>query len=281
MGSARQVLIVAVIFVTAVACQSGRSDGPGDSHWVCDAVELGNADSTSMDSGDAGSSGYAPPSCDHPWQMPTAGGECVVVGPRLCLPEGAEGQCAEGLPSECVDGLALNDDATACVPHFDDDCGEFEIPGLGGGCRQVGPRWDEIGGAEPHFDYCPLGELALPGGGCAKVGPRACAAVWDKEDTSGCMPDDWAECPEGWAENEDGLYCEPVYDDCGPGHRPLLGGGCAMALVTKATCEEATFAAEPAAASPVVYASAKSACQVACGTIDAPFSSLQLGVVCL
>ena len=118
--------------------------------------------------------------CPNPWELPLIGGGCMAIGPRAC-PKGWDpdsdvdcepGELMDYDGSACPEGFVLTEDEVACIPFFQEGCGEMEIPVLGGGCKKVGPDWGEEG--EPHFDYCEPGHLALPGGGCVQVGPRAC-----------------------------------------------------------------------------------------------------------
>ncbi|MBM4356105.1 MAG: right-handed parallel beta-helix repeat-containing protein, partial [Deltaproteobacteria bacterium] len=222
--------------------------------------------------------------CANPWELPLIGGGCVAIGPRACPklwdPE-ADVDCEPGKLMEydgnaCPEGFVLTEDEVACVPKFDEDCGENQIPLLGGGCRDVGPAVEPP--EPPVFDHCASGELALFGGGCVQVGPRACPKLWDPEADMDCEVGDVLPCPDGCIESEDGTYCEPVRDDCGEGERPLLGGGCKRVIPLAADCPAGPFPEAPAGATGTVYVSAGSACTEGCGSAGAPYSSLQAAV---
>jgi len=217
--------------------------------------------------------------CEHPWEMPTVEGECVAVGPRACPktwdPE-ADVDCEAGELLPCREGFVLTEDEVACVPYFDDDCGEMEIPLLGGGCHPVGPAVDPP--IPPVFDECGSGELALPGGGCVLVGPRACPKLWDPDAEVDCEVGDVLPCPDGWVEVEDGLYCEPIFDECGMDQRPLLGGGSERVVPLAADCPAGPFPGIPEDAAGAVYVLAGSDCTVGCGSAAAPFPSIQAGI---
>ena len=238
--------------------------------------------------------------CPNPWELPLIGGGCMAIGPRACpkawdLPGEASGQadadvdCEPGELMEydgsaCPEGFVLTEDEVACIPFFQEGCGEMEIPVLGGGCKKVGPEWGEEG--EPYFDYCEAGHLALPGGGCVQVGPRACPKLWDPEapgEASGqapvdCEVGDVLPCDDGWVESEDGLYCEPVYDECPFGERPLLGGGCERVIPLAEDCPPGPFPEVPEGATDVVYVLAESTCAETCGSKEAPHQSIQAAV---
>jgi len=85
-------------------------------------------------------------------------------------------------------------------------------------------------------------------------------------------------CEEGWVESEDGLYCEPVYDECPSGERPLLGGGCERVIPLEEDCPPGPFPEVPEGATDVVYVLADSTCTESCGTAGAPFPWLQEAV---
>ncbi len=184
------------------------------------------------------------PECDHPWEMPTVDGACVGVGPRACPktwdPE-ADADCTPGEMLPCPEGFALTDGGIACVPRFDEDCGDDEIP--------------------------------VFGGGCASVGPRGCSKLWDPDTEEECEPGALLPCPEGLAPSEDGLSCESDYGDCPKGQRPLPDGGCAP-MAPEAACPVAAFPPVPQDAGPVVHVLAGSTCLQDCGSDDAPFPSI-------
>ena len=222
--------------------------------------------------------------CENPWELPLIGGGCVAIGPRACPklwdPE-SEVDCEPGElmtynGSACPEGFVLTEDEVACIPFFEENCGEMEIPVLGGGCKKVGPDWGEEG--EPHFDDCEPGHLALPGGGCVLVGPRACPKLWDPEADVDCKIGDVLPCKEGWVESEDGLYCEPVYDECPFGERPILGGGCQRVIPLAKDCPPGPFPEVPEGATDVAYVLAESDCTENCGSQEAPYSSIQAAV---
>ena len=214
--------------------------------------------------------------CENPWELPLIGGGCVAIGPRACpkaWDSDADIDCMPGDLLACPDGFDESEDGVYCAPHFDDDCDENEIPLLGGGCKHAGPDWGEEG--EPHFDYCGPGELARPGGGCMMVGPRACPKLWEPEADVDCAAGDVLPCQEGWAESPDGLYCEPVYDECSFGERPILGGGCERVVPLPEDCPLGPFPEVPEGASDVVHVAAESDCTDDCGSASAPHSSIQ------
>ncbi len=220
------------------------------------------------------------PQCDSPWELPLVEGGCLAVGPRAC-PRGwdpeAEVDCAAGELLPCPDGFVLTDDEVACIPFFEDDCLETAVPILGGGCRDVGPRWGQNDLEEPQFDACPPRELAWPGGGCVTVGPRACPALWNPAADVICTAGELRPCPQGWSPAPDNTHCEPGYPHCPPGGR-AVPGACVNVIPAKAECPEGTYPDPPAEAAGVVFVSAGSECTTACGSIDAPFSSIQEGV---
>ena len=229
--------------------------------------------------------------CPNPWELPLIGGGCMAIGPRAC-PKGWDpdsevdcepGELLEYDGSACPEGFVLTEDEVACIPFFQEGCGEMEIPVLGGGCKKVGPEWYDpelpYGGLEvPYFDECPEGLLALEGGGCIQVGPRACPKLWDPEADVGCEVGDVLPCPEGWEESEDGMYCDPGYAECGPGERALVGGECERVIPLAEDCPVGPFPEVPEGATEVVYASAGSACEDGCGSPGAPYASLQAAV---
>ena len=218
--------------------------------------------------------------CPNPWELPLIGGGCMAIGPRACpkaWDPDSDADCEPGQllqydGSACPEGFVLTEDEVACIPFFQEGCGEMEIPVLGGGCKKVGPDWGEEG--EPYFDYCPDGHLALPGGGCVQVGPRACPKLWDADADVDCEVGDVLPCEEGWVESEDGLYCEPVYDECPFGERPLLGGGCERVIPLAKDCPPGPFPDVPEGVVDVVYVLADSTCVEDCGEEEAPYSSI-------
>jgi len=146
--------------------------------------------------------------------------------------------------SACPGGFVLTEDEAACVPFFAETCGEDEIPVIGGDCQGVGLAWEGladllpegIDAQEPYFEECLEGQLALEGGGCVQVGPRACPKLWDPDADVDCEIGDVLECPEGWQESKDGMYCDPGYADCPPGERALVGGGCERVIALPEDC---------------------------------------------
>jgi len=221
------------------------------------------------------------PECEA-WEMPTVEGTCVVIGPRACSkawdPD-ADVDCEPGDLMPCKEGFVLTEDEVACIPFFEEDgvCGENEIPILGGGCQRVGPEWGVAGG--PFFDECGSGFLATPGGGCQLIGPRACPKLWDPDADVDCEIGDVLPCPKGWIEGEDGLYCEPIYDDdCEPGERPLLGGGCHRVIPLPEDCPIGMFPEVPEDATEVLYVLADSPCTENCGSTESPYPSIQAAV---
>jgi len=219
--------------------------------------------------------------CDNPWELPLIGGECLAIGPRGCprawAPE-LNVECDPGELLSCPDGLVLTEDEVACVPQFADDCGDNEIPLPGGGCSAVGPDWAGTGDEEPVFDYCDSGELALPGCCCAQLGPRACPKLWDPDAEVVCQAGEILPCPEGSIESGDGLWCEPVYDECGAGEIALPGGGCKRVIPLEEDCPPGKYAEAPDDAGELVYVYGGSQCVQDCGSEGAPFASLQEAV---
>jgi len=67
---------------------------------------------------------------------------------------------------ECPEGFVLTDDEVACIPFFQEDCGDLEVPVLGGGCRKVGPSWHEDG-AVTSAPCCPATFPPVPEGAAA------------------------------------------------------------------------------------------------------------------
>lgn len=212
------------------------------------------------------------------WELPVVGGGCLPIGPRGCpktWAADATAACAPGDLVPCPEGFILTDDEAACVPRFDADCLEAEIPVLGGGCRKIGPQWAAPG--EIFFDECGADELSLPGGGCVLAGPRACPELWEHGAGTGCAVGDVLPCPEGWVEGGGGLYCEPSYADCPAGSVPVLGGACAQ-MVSDEDCPDAPYPAPPDEAGDVFYVNATSGCVDDCGSLEAPFPSIQAAV---
>ena len=228
-------------------------------------------------------SGHCAPAVDEceAWELPLVGGGCLAIGPRACArawdPDSDE-DCEAGELLPCPEGFVLSSDGIACLPRFGEDCGEFEVPALGAKCLAVGVSVDELGLSPPFFDPCPNGSLAMAGGGCVQPGPRACPSLWDPEGDYDCDYGDVLPCPAGWATSEDGLYCQPTYDICAPGERPLLGGGCQPVLDAADQCPAEPYPEIPEGAANVVYVSADSKCVDSCGSAEAPFNNLQAAV---
>ena len=215
-----------------------------------------------------------------PWELPLIGGGCTTIGPRACLkgwdPE-ADVDCEPGELRPCPEGFVELDDQTACVPRFDEGCGELEIPLMGGGCKKVGPSWgDGQGGL--LFDYCEGGELPVPGGGCAQVGPRACPKLWDPAGDMDCEVGDVLPCLEGWTESDDGLACDPGYETCGPGEISPVGGGCQRVTPLEKDCPVGPYPEPPPDTTMVIYVNAASDCQQECGAKESPYSSMQAAI---
>ena len=108
-----------------------------------------------------------------------------------------------------------------------------------------------------------------------QVGPRACPRLWGPDADVDCEVGDVLPCEEGWVESGDGLYCEPVYDECPFGERPLLGGGCQRVVPLAEDCPPGPFPEAPEGATDLVYVLAGSACTEGCGSAAAPFASIQ------
>ena len=224
------------------------------------------------------------------WEMPLVGGGCLAIGPRACpkaWDSEASANCEPGElieydGSACPEGFVLTEDEVACIPFFEENCGDMEVPLLGGGCQKVGPDWASPDGPEPPgleidepvFDDCPEGLLALEGGGCIQVGPRACPKLWDPDADVDCEVGDILPCPGGWQESEDGMYCDPGYDECPFGERPVLGGGCQRVVPLEQDCPEGPFPDAPEGAAAVVYVSATSACVQDCGSMASPYPDI-------
>lgn len=190
------------------------------------------------------------------WEVPLVGGGCMPVGPRACPrtwdPDAAAG-CEPGELMDydgepCPEGFVLTEDEIACIPFFEEDgvCDENEIPVLGGGCIQIGPR--------------------------------ACPKLWDPDAEIDCEVGDVLPCPEGWEEGEDGMYCDPGYAACGPGERTPIGGGCERVIPLEADCPPGPYPEVAGGAANVVYVNASSACEQGCGSEQAPYPSIQAAV---
>ena len=224
--------------------------------------------------------------CQNPWEMPVLGGGCVAVGqrgcPRLWEPlrqdsgqADADVDCVAGELLPCPEGLTESEDGAWCYPRFD-ECGETEVPTLGGGCKAIGPDFGPEG--EPYFDYCDSGLLALPGGGCVPVGPRACPLVWDEQADVDCQPLELAACPEGWDPADGGMYCVPTLDECQSGERPQFGGGCQRVIPGPDDCPQGPFPEPPDNAQAVLYVDAKSGCVEGCGSEVHPFATISSAI---
>jgi hypothetical protein len=222
-----------------------------------------------------------------PYQLPLVGGGVTVVGPRLCPKSwniDAEIGCTAGTFTEydgkpCPFGQELNSDGTSCVPVFDYDCSDSELPLYGGGCSPVGPAWfdassPEAGFENPLFDKCPDGQYAAPGGGCFQIGPRACPKVFDPESIVNCETPNLLSCPANWNISSDGIYCEPTYSLCNPGERALDGGDCIPVVSVVEDCPTTQFPSLPEDVTSVVYVSASSICSDNCGSQDNPYASI-------
>ena len=229
-----------------------------------------------------------------PGQFPVLGGGCMTVGTRACprkwnLPGEATGQasaqedCEPGERLPCPEGFAESEDSAYCFPLFD-ECENGEVPLLGGGCERIGPQPALQQSGAPFFDACPEGLLALPGGGpvtpkpgeggCAQIGPRACPKLWHAKAPVNCAVGTLLPCPENWAVSDDGLYCSPAYEECGPGERPLPGGGCKRVIAAEQQCPDGPFPQIPGDAGQVAYVSAGSTCTVGCGIEDHPWPDI-------
>ena len=218
-----------------------------------------------------------------PWEVPVAGGACVAVGPRAC-PKLWEPDtvvdCELGELMPCREGFVETENGIACVPHFD-ECEDWEVPVLGGGCNKVGPAWISQGEdfTESAFDECPPGRLALRGGGCFQVGPRACPKLWNPDTEEICEVGDLKPCPENWIERTDGMYCDPGYDDdCAVGERPIAGGGCVRMTQLPEACPPGPFPEIPTGITDSRYVLADSTCTENCGTAESPYPSIQMAI---
>jgi len=266
------------VLLAVTGCAAGGGDAVEDTGQPDVAAEIAPAPEDCTGSLVGWKGGFCAPQVDDcpPGRLALVGGGCRIIGPRACPliwdPE-ADIDCNPDEPLPCPEGLVETEDGVACIPHFD-ECEEMEVPLLGGGCKRVGPLWKGRNG-EPHFDNCEQYELALPGGGCVQVGPRACPKLWDPDSDAACEVGDLLPCPEGWDEKEDGLYCEPQYDQCKEGQRPLLGGGCERVVPLEVDCPEGPFPEPPEGIENVVYVLAGSACTDGCGTESDPFPDIQ------
>jgi hypothetical protein len=235
----------------------------------------------------------------------------MPVGPRACPkcwdPESKEDcECGDILP--CPDGFEEVEGGAWCEPVFD-ECGDMEVPVLGGGCMPVGnracpkcwdPEWEPGSGpdcecgdklpcpegfaevedgawCEPHFDECGESEVAVLGGGCLPVGPRACPKCWDPEAGDDCECGEALPCPDGFAEAGDGGWCEPIFDECGQSEVPVLGGGCEPAGAAL-PCPQGVWPEPPESATSLVYVDGDSPCTDGCGAKENPYASLAQAV---
>ena len=95
-------------------------------------------------------------------------------------------------------------------------------------CEDGTVFWPEHGVCAPPMEECANAwEMPVVGGGCTVVGPRACPRTWDPLSDAQCEAGELLPCEEGFALQEDGAACVPVFDDdCVGGELPLFGGGC-------------------------------------------------------
>jgi len=163
--------------------------------------------------------------------------------------------CEPGELLPCQEGFVETEDGVACVP----------VP-------------PDLFLDMPYFDECLPGHLALEGGGCVQVAPRACPKLWDPDADVDCEVGDVLPCPDGWLESEDGMYCDPGYDECGHGERPLVGGGCQRVIPLPEDCPAGPFPEVPDGATDVIYVLADSPCTDGCGAEAAPYPSIQAAV---
>jgi len=221
--------------------------------------------------------------CENPWKLPLIGGGCVAIGPRAC-PKGwdpeADVDCEPGelmdyAGSVCPEGFVLTEDEAACIPFFQENCGEMEIPVLGGGCKVVGPKIGQTTTERPAAGTCDTWEIPLAGGGCFMPGPRTCPKAWDQDSGTDCQVGDVLPCATGWDESEDGLYCKPGLDECDQGEAPIFGGGCKRIVPLDQDCPDGLYAEPPEGAIDVAHVSAESVCGQECGTRQLPFQSIQ------
>ena len=216
--------------------------------------------------------------CPSPWEMPTVGGECVVVGPRACAE--AEAGCEPGDLLDCPEGFALTEDEAACVPFFEEACLDGEMPLFGGGCRTMGPAWYDPEAPDGGLQLdglldCAPNQVMHPDGSCVQIGPRTCPKLFNPDSEVDCQLGELLSCQDGWTESDDGLSCEPVYDDCPAGQRPTFGGGC-QAPVSE--CPDGTFPDVVGLPDDAVYVKFGSPCLSDCGTKDAPFPDIVSGL---
>ena len=219
------------------------------------------------------------------WELPLATGGCLAIGPRAC-PKGwdpeSQADCEAEELADCPEGFVLTEDEAACVPFFSRHCTDNELPTLGGACSAVGLEADLDGTGpgvpSPFFDACPPGSRAIAGGGCMPVGPRVCPVSYDPEADGDCEPGDIIPCLAGTELSADGSYCAPVYDECGDGALPMLGGGCQAIGPALEDCPTGPFPEVPGDAEQVVYVQAGSGCTIDCGTMKEPFSSIAAAV---
>ena len=224
--------------------------------------------------------------CENPWELPLIGGGCVAIGPRGCpklWDPDSDVDCEPGElmdydGSACPEGFVLTEDEVACIPFFEENCGEMEIPVLGGGCMSIGPAIGADGLTGESGEKCGPGNIPLTQGGCLHVGPRACPNLWAPEQDKDCLIGQVLPCPEGWFEASGGLYCEPTYAMCSHGELAILGGGCERLLPTPEECPASTYPEIVPGAEIVVYVSANSTCTQGCGAQNMPFPSLQAAV---
>jgi hypothetical protein len=163
--------------------------------------------------------------------------------PKCHDPESdADCQCGDVLP--CPPGFAETEDGVACEPIFD-ECGDNEIP--------------------------------LLGGGCTIVGPRMCPKCYDPDSQEDCECGDILPCPDGLSETEDGTACEPIFDECGDSEVPILGGGC-KPVGAALPCPEDPWPEPPEGATALLYVDDDSTCQSACGSKDKPHKSVYTAV---
>jgi len=213
----------------------------------------------------------------------------MAIGPRACPkfwdpPRPGSGQadadaaCEPGELLPCPEGFVLTDDEAACIPFFEEGCGKMEISALGKGCLATGPNIQGMGPIRPADGECGPGEIPLAHGGCLLAGPRACPKLWAPDDDSDCEAGDVLPCAEGWVESGEGIYCEPVYDDCEFGERAVLGGGCKRVGPQEDECPDGQFPKAPDGAESVLYVDAESECTQECGSKGAPYPSLQEAV---
>lgn len=264
-----------VLLALAGACGSRESHPPFDV-----AEELEEPDSTAGDAGcgpglapwPGGACAPAVAECPENWRMPLVGGGCATVGPHAY-------HVSEGTVDEtpgCPAGFVLTDDESACIPWFDDGCGEWEVPLLGGGCRPAGPEAPP--GALLSPGPCKPWELPVSAGACLPLGPRVCPTTFDHNAQADCDPGQLLPCREGWQESPDALYCTPIYHECPAGELPVLGGGCKSALGNMASCPAGPFPETPPQAQNVLHVLAASKCAENCGSAQAPYPSIQAAV---